>query len=72
MIETNGKPSMFEPGAGESEDHMVKKNMTTKRILQEIMREPALRLKVTALVCINTTHTKDKNVNILSPFKIRD
>ena len=49
MIETNGKPSMFEPGAGESEDHMVKKNMTT-RILQEILREPALRLKVTALV----------------------
>ena len=50
MSETNEKPSMVEPGAGESEDHMVKKNMTTKRILQEILREPALRLKVTALV----------------------
>ena len=50
MSETNEKPSMVEPGAGESEDHMVKKNMTTRRILQEVMREPALRLKVTALV----------------------
>ena len=50
MSQTDEKPSMVEPGAGESEDHVVKKNMTTKRILQEIMREPALRLKVTALV----------------------
>ena len=50
MSETNEKPSMVEPGAGESEDHMVKKNMTTKRLLQEVMIEPALRLKVTALV----------------------
>ena len=33
-----------------SEDQIVKKNMTTKRLLQEVMVEPALRLKVTALV----------------------
>ena len=32
MSETNEKPSMVEPDAGESEDHMVKKDMTTKRI----------------------------------------
>jgi len=38
-----------------SEDQIVKKNMTTKRLLQEVMVEPALRLKVTALGLIVVT-----------------
>ena len=50
MSETDEKPNMFEPSAGKYEDHIVKKNMTTKRLLQEVMIEPASRLKVTALV----------------------
>ena len=49
MSETDEKPNM-EPSAGKSEDHIVKKNITTKRLLQEVMIEPASRLKVTALV----------------------
>ena len=71
MSKTKGKPNTLEPHVCESEDLTAKKNMTPKRLLKEIMR-PALLLKVTALVSINTTHTKDKNVNNISPFKIRD
>ena len=50
MRETDEKPNMFQPGAGESEGQMVKKNMTSKGLMQEIMREQAICLKVTALV----------------------
>ena len=71
MSETKGKRNTLEPHVGESEDLTAKKNTTPKRLLQEIIK-PALLLKVTALVSINTTHTNDKNVNIPSPFKIRD
>ena len=37
MSETDEKPNMFQPGAGESEGHMVKKNITTKGLMQEII-----------------------------------
>ena len=70
MSETKGKPNTLEPHVGESEDLSAKKSMTPKRLIQEIMK-PALCLKVTALVSINRTHTKDKNVNILSALNIR-
>ena len=35
MSESDEKPNTFQPGAGESKGHVVKKNITTKGLMQK-------------------------------------